>query len=1130
MMEKRAKLLGSYDARTERYEFMVSYYENSIAPAVERLVGRKQESCFTIVKHYNTFEITAQDAEKIKQEHPDLYVCYRQFNGSKMIGAFEPFISVIKDIYASYEADKTPQEFIGQFEVYEPQRSVFESMLTQLMYKRTEEILLDEVEYEKEQMLKSLTSILITIARKHPILFVLNNLNMAAKSTVMLLMKFFEAETENIFIYGAFNELYSQLPHMTVVWEQFVEKLEDYNCIVDGGAADEFSVEEESSYFHFESDDIIEYLVELRNMYSLLDFEQAQYYLAIIYRKIEVEKLSIREDSVFDFFMIYAMISVYLDVPNALLLCDKLQRLQSQKESVEKQFQYFYILGQAQMYNGNLNVAKECADTCLELSKKNLSDYSKFKASLLEVMVRMSGWHNIFFCKTNISIDKNFLEKAREYGYENHLAYTYIFAYDNDVKLLAEGKEIGENLFYFKKGIELAGRLGNEYLLLTAYRKNIMLSSSHGLFHVTNFYYYKSMEIVGDSDPVKLADIYNGLGYSSCATENYEKANEYYNKAIVIFYQLGMMNYVGETLYNMAINCMLAGVNDAAYNYLLTCIRIINMLHLNDLRVCNISKIFGLLALCSFRLGLNYNTRIYLDNTLQFLGHTLNRTAQEEIQKRSLDLSYTACDDDIFLYYYVRALVEMDKDRLQKALDFMETARIYVERSIGNQFFSKVQYEISMAELLKKMGREEDAKKELEIGLAYAEKCNVAEKKEMLLAAGEGRQYVQEHEAVGTLSGVTLLEIQSATKQAGIVKNYETLKKRMEFISVWQKIIDISGKDFAGLVKNALNTFMVNFNIDVMSYIRYQDGEAKVVFDTKEMPLTKQEVDVITEYFSSHRSGFVTSKMRQNYMEYNRIISVFGTAQVCSIVCLPYYINEELDSIFIMYILMKDNWNAPRTKFMLDESDMEFFNLVLLQLKNSIEKLENEEQIRKINSQLEKSAITDYLTGLYNRDGFYQRIRQWMEEKVTQDITFLYIDLDNFKFYNDTFGHAAGDRILKEIARILREKTEQCGFPARFGGDEFLITLPFENKEHAMTLGRTVLETIKSKKGFADIIRSMTEKEVEIPQEKELSCSIGIAAVKGITTEEKIAEAISKADSVLYMIKHSTKGDVKYSD
>lgn len=1107
---------------------MSTYYETAIAPVIRNLIDKRQAKQFTIVRHYSTFAITKEDAEKMQQTYRKLHVCYKHFNAYKMAEAFDPFLTMIRNIYMTYEQNKTPKEFMEQFAIYPLQRSVFEAILTEQIYCRSEDILMDEIVYEKEQMIKSIAAVLIALSEKYPMLFVLNNLNMASQSTILLLQRLFEESGANIYVYGAFNELYNQLPHMINIWEKWVETLEDYNCIVDGGVENEMKTEEEGSYFHFTSRDISEYLIKLKNMYYLLDFEQAQYYLAIIYRKIEVDKLSIDENAAFEFFALHAMISIYSDVPNALLLCDKLQVLQKKTPTLEKKFRYHYILGQTQMYNNNLKAAKECANTCVELAGEGMDGLSAFKAELLKIMVRMSGWHNIFFCKTNTEISEGFIEKAIRYGYENHLAYTYIFAYDNEIELFKEEGEIGENLVYFKKGIALARKLGNENLLLTAYRKNIMLSSSHGLFQVTNHYYYKSMEIVGDKDPLKLADIYNGLGYSSCAAEQYEEANQYYNKAIMIYYQLNMMNYVGETLYNMATNCMLAGENEAAYNYLLTCMKIINILHLNDLRVCNISKIFGLLALCSYRLGLGYNTRIYLDNSQQFLGHILKRTTQEEVQ--SLDLSYTACDDDIFLYYYVSALVAMDKGNLKDAFSFMEAAKVYMERSIGNQFFSVVQYEISLAELLRKMGKESEAKEELEKGIRYAKRCKVAEKQKMLEAACEGKVYQQKHDAVAELSNISLIEIQTATKQAGVAKNYEALRKKMEFISIWQKIIDISGKSFSYLVENALNTVMSNFSLDAMVYIRYRAGVPKIIYDTKQVLLSETDIKEITEYFSAHRSGFVTSKLRKNHVEYNRIVSIFGTTQVCSMVGLPFYINEELNSVFIMYILMKDNWNAPVTKFMLDESDMEFFNQVLLQLQNSIEKLENAEQIKSINIRLEKSAITDYLTGLYNRDGFYRKIQEWVDNKVTKDITFLYIDLDNFKYYNDTFGHAVGDRILQEVAEILRAGAKEDGFVTRYGGDEFLVSLSYVDKEKALALGKGILADIKEKQGFVKIISEMTGKSIVIPEEKELSCSIGIAAVTDITDEEKIAEAIQKADAVLYMIKHSTKGDVKYSE
>lgn len=1108
---------------------MGTYYETYIAPMVKNLLKGSQTKKFTVVRHYNAVAITDDDVRAAQEAYPGMYVCHQHFNGSKMIETFEPFVNVIKNIYEIFESDKTPEEFIDQFPVYPLHRSIFVNMVSNPLYKREEEIILDEIGYEKQQILRSMKAALTMLSEKHPMLFMLDHMNMAPRSAILLLLDLLEAGHENIFVYGAFNELHSQPPYMVETWERFLEKLEDYNCIVDG-TEEEIEVEEEHTHFHFESSHIEEYLVKQHNMYYLLDYEQAQYYLSIIYHKIEVEKLSVAEDSVFKFYILYALISIYSDMPKALLLCDNLHFLPDKDKSAGKKFWYFYILGQVQMYSGNLNAAKECADTCMKIAKETLDEYHEFLAKLLEVMTRMSGWHNIFFCVSDIDVSPVFMEQAKKYGYKNHLAYTYIFAYDNDAGLLGGDKKFEDSLIHFNKGIEIAEKLENENLLLIAYRKNIMLSSLYGLYEVTNHYYYKSMEIVGEQDSVRLADIYNGLGYNCCACEQYEEANRYYNKAILIYYRLNMINYVGETLYNMAVNCLLADENETAFEYLQSCVKIINILHLNDLRVCNISKVFGLLALCSHRLARSYDTRIYLDNALQFLGHILDRSVEEKIQGGKLDASYTACDDDLFLYYYVSALVEMDKDKLEEARMYMERARIYEGRSTGFQFFSVVMYEITMAELLRKLGRKEEALEELEKGIRYAKQCGVLEKQHMLEAARQGIVYNREHKKAALLSDVTLQEIQAATKQAGTIKDYAALKKRLEFISSWQKMIDISGKSFSELVKNSLNTFMLNFSIDAMIYIRYKEGRPQICFDTKQAALSDEDIEKITKYFLVHRSGFVTSKLKKNYMEYNRILSLFGVMQICSMVCIPYYINENLNSVFILYIFMKDNWNAPRTKFMLDESDMDFFNLVLLQLQNSIEKLENEEQIKNINSRLEKSAITDYLTGLYNRDGFYQRIKDWIQNQITRDITFLYIDLDNFKYYNDTFGHAVGDRILKEVAEILRQISKDRGFATRYGGDEFLISFQFVAKESTLALGRSILRMIKEKKGFADIISEMLKKDIVIPKEKELSCSIGIADVKGIVDDDHISETISKADEVLYRIKHSTKGDVKYAE
>jgi len=207
------------------------YYETYIAPAMESLIEGTQVNRFTLVKHYHTFAITQEDADTVKEKHTDFCVCYKRFKGSEMTGAFEPFVDGIRYLYETYEQDKTPEEFIAQFQVYPLQRSIFENMISQLVYKRKEEVLLDEIDYEKQQMLNSMAEIVTGLSEKYPMLFLLDNLNMASESTILLLHKLQEEAGGNIFVYGTFNELHSQLPHVAQAWEKWTEKLEDENCI-----------------------------------------------------------------------------------------------------------------------------------------------------------------------------------------------------------------------------------------------------------------------------------------------------------------------------------------------------------------------------------------------------------------------------------------------------------------------------------------------------------------------------------------------------------------------------------------------------------------------------------------------------------------------------------------------------------------------------------------------------------------------------------------------------------------------------------------------------------------------------------------------------------------------------------
>lgn len=109
---------------------------------------------------------------------------------------------------------------------------------------------------------------------------------------------------------------------------------------------------------------------------------------------------------------------------------------------------------------------------------------------------------------------------------------------------------------------------------------------------------------------------------------------------------------------------------------------------------------------------------------------------------------------------------------------------------------------------------------------------------------------------------------------------------------------------------------------------------------------------------------------------------------------------------------------------------------------------------------LRRSAESDPLTGLLNRRGFYDSSRTTLQHALRsrQEFAIVLIDIDDFKHVNDTQGHEAGDRVLKEIAELLQRNTRNTDLVARWGGEEFLLLLAHSNLEGA----RTVTENIRA--------------------------------------------------------------------
>ena len=190
-----------------------------------------------------------------------------------------------------------------------------------------------------------------------------------------------------------------------------------------------------------------------------------------------------------------------------------------------------------------------------------------------------------------------------------------------------------------------------------------------------------------------------------------------------------------------------------------------------------------------------------------------------------------------------------------------------------------------------------------------------------------------------------------------------------------------------------------------------------------------------------------------------------------------------------------------------DQRDAELVSHVADVVFSIVENERAEEQIRTLNFQLERLAMSDELTGLANRRAFFSKGEEEikMARRYPAPLTLLMLDIDRFKTINDNYGHHAGDRVLQVIATTMQNLIREVDKLGRLGGEEFAILLPNTAVEEAETL--------------AERLRLAVEKNtlVEGGQTIHVTISIGVAAFSSAI--KTLDDLLRAADTALYRAK-----------
>jgi len=172
--------------------------------------------------------------------------------------------------------------------------------------------------------------------------------------------------------------------------------------------------------------------------------------------------------------------------------------------------------------------------------------------------------------------------------------------------------------------------------------------------------------------------------------------------------------------------------------------------------------------------------------------------------------------------------------------------------------------------------------------------------------------------------------------------------------------------------------------------------------------------------------------------------------------------------------------------------------------------------INRVRKELELEKMLsslDILTGLNNTRSFIKQasIEKSRSSRFKRPFTIAYIDIDNFKRVNDTFGHAKGDILLQNIGKIIKENLRAYDIPARMGGDEFIVFFPETDKTQAEAVINKVKSCVeKNLKEYSDL----------------LTFSIGALVVTN--PDCSIEGMIKIADDLMYSVKKNSKNGIAY--